>query len=348
VRLALRYGINTFDTSPWYGASEIVLGSILEALSSEFPRDAYRLSTKCGRYGPMPSDFDYSPTTIRRSIQRSLDRLKTSYLDTVYLHDVEYVSPLIRPTGTNGGAGDHTRVFTDAKYAAEWGLIPGEEGVIRGEGDVKVLEALKELRKLKEESVIGAVGISGYPLPTLLRLALLVLHTPPFIPLDTIMSYSHLTLCNTAFLAFLPAFVDQAKITQGNVLCASPLNMGFFSPIIPTWHPAPKAIQELSLKVAEETKEMWSQDNQDNFTLPNLALGFTLRSASALEEGDIIPIVAGLSNLKEVHELVRVWREVTSKRGEVSADKRQAAEQAATKRFREAGWMNWSWTSPPE
>ncbi|QRW15996.1 aldo/keto reductase family protein [Rhizoctonia solani] len=36
VRLALRYGIRAFDTSAYYGTSEIVLGSILKAVADEF------------------------------------------------------------------------------------------------------------------------------------------------------------------------------------------------------------------------------------------------------------------------------------------------------------------------
>ena len=41
-----RYGIRAFDTSPYYGPSEIVLGGILKALKGEFPRDSYKLVTE--------------------------------------------------------------------------------------------------------------------------------------------------------------------------------------------------------------------------------------------------------------------------------------------------------------
>lgn len=43
-----------------------------------------------GRIGG--AEFDYSPEWIRYSVQRSLQRLKTTYLDVVYCHDVEFVS----------------------------------------------------------------------------------------------------------------------------------------------------------------------------------------------------------------------------------------------------------------
>jgi len=38
-----RYGIRAFDTSPYYGCSEIVLGKILDCLRDEFPRSSYQL-----------------------------------------------------------------------------------------------------------------------------------------------------------------------------------------------------------------------------------------------------------------------------------------------------------------
>ena len=39
----VRYGIRAFDTSAYYGPSEIVLGGVLKALKDEFPRGSYKL-----------------------------------------------------------------------------------------------------------------------------------------------------------------------------------------------------------------------------------------------------------------------------------------------------------------
>ena len=66
--------------------------------------------TKCGRYGE--SDFDYSPATIRRSVQRSLERLHTSYLDVVYLHDTEFVATWVGPRKE----GDHSGALGAGQY----------------------------------------------------------------------------------------------------------------------------------------------------------------------------------------------------------------------------------------
>ena len=111
--------------------------------------------TKCGRYGA--STFDYSPKTIRETVKRSLERLKTNYLDVVYLHDVEFVCEQVapRPTGNVSAA--------LSEEAESFGLAPGNEGKIRGEGDQKVLDAFYELRKLKEEGLVKQIGITGIP-----------------------------------------------------------------------------------------------------------------------------------------------------------------------------------------
>ncbi|KAF9042553.1 Aldo/keto reductase [Hymenopellis radicata] len=89
VRLAFRYGIRTIDTSIYYGPSELVLEKALQAIKEEFPRSSYQIMTKCGRVSA--NEFNYHPDAIRDSVKRSLERLQTDYLDTVYLHDTEFV-----------------------------------------------------------------------------------------------------------------------------------------------------------------------------------------------------------------------------------------------------------------
>lgn len=90
---ALSNGVRAFDTSPYYGPAEELLGRALatDYVRSNFPRHTYRLLTKVGRVAA--SSFDYSPKWVRYSVKRSLRRLHTDYLDVVYCHDVEFVSP---------------------------------------------------------------------------------------------------------------------------------------------------------------------------------------------------------------------------------------------------------------
>ncbi|KAL8661665.1 MAG: hypothetical protein Q9202_005357 [Teloschistes flavicans] len=93
VHEALSLGVRAFDTSPYYGPAEDLLGAALDTsfVHQNFPRRDYFLLTKIGRISG--DEFDYSETWVRHSVQRSLERLHTSYLDVVYCHDVEFVSP---------------------------------------------------------------------------------------------------------------------------------------------------------------------------------------------------------------------------------------------------------------
>ena len=86
VHLALDRGINLFDCSPYYGSTraESVLGRALQ----DVPRDRYLMATKCGRYDV--DAFDFSPGRIRRSLDESLQRLRTDHVDVFQLHDVEF------------------------------------------------------------------------------------------------------------------------------------------------------------------------------------------------------------------------------------------------------------------
>ena len=148
------YGIRAFDTAPYYDSSEIVLGTALNALSHEFPRGSYQLITKVGRYGPSPSDFDYSPDALRKSIRRSLQRLHTQYLDFVYLHDIEFIAPCITPRIE----GVHTSALDTEARA--YGLEPPYEPDTSG-ADERILEAISTLRALQADGLIRHIGICG-------------------------------------------------------------------------------------------------------------------------------------------------------------------------------------------
>lgn len=87
VHAALDYGINFIDTSPFYGRgmSEVLLGVALR----DVPRENYTLCTKLGRYDL--HHFDFSARRVAESVDVSLHRLGTDYLDIVLCHDIEFV-----------------------------------------------------------------------------------------------------------------------------------------------------------------------------------------------------------------------------------------------------------------
>ena len=88
VHHAIERGINYFDVSPYYGRTlaEIRLGEALLGY-----RDKVILATKAGRYDKdADTGFDFSAERIIRSIEESLARLQTDYVDVFQIHDVEY------------------------------------------------------------------------------------------------------------------------------------------------------------------------------------------------------------------------------------------------------------------
>ncbi len=87
VHVALDQGMNLIDSSPYYGRglSESLLGFALDGI----PRDSYYLGTKLGRYAP--THFDFSARRVRESVDISLERMRTDYLDIILCHDIEFV-----------------------------------------------------------------------------------------------------------------------------------------------------------------------------------------------------------------------------------------------------------------
>ncbi|NIK11539.1 aldo/keto reductase [Alkalibacillus almallahensis] len=101
IQTAWNQGIRYFDTAPFYGAglAEMRLG---EALSA-YNRDDYFIGTKVGRYITDEKEnaeglfedgrqnkviTDYTEEATMKSIEQSLERLKTDHLDMVFVHDV--------------------------------------------------------------------------------------------------------------------------------------------------------------------------------------------------------------------------------------------------------------------
>jgi aryl-alcohol dehydrogenase-like predicted oxidoreductase len=73
-------GVNVIDTAECYGESEELLG---RAIGSR--RGSLYLFTKCGHAAGLELP-DWSPRLLEQSIERSLQRLKTDYLDLLQLH----------------------------------------------------------------------------------------------------------------------------------------------------------------------------------------------------------------------------------------------------------------------
>lgn len=81
--------------------------------------------------------------------------------------------------------------------------------------------------------------------------------------------------------------------------------------------------------------------------LANLAIGYGMRRGSGEGKlGEDVPTVVGLSRVSEVHESVKIWREIMEESKEDGAGKRKELEESVVKCFVESGWSGWSWASP--
>ena len=325
VQQALETGIRAFDTSPYYGPAEELLGQALASVRDKHPRRSYHLLTKVGRVGG--ASFDYSPSWVRKCVRRSLERLRTDYLDVVYCHDVEFV--------------------------------PEE----------RVVEVVLELRRIRDANrpaaenaspLVRYIGISGYPVDVLVRLAQRVLRETGE-PLDVVMSYANYTLQNTRLLsAGLSPLVDAGVDV---VLNASPLGMGLLRrsgvPVgsMGDFHPAPAGLRD-AVRKASDWLLLRDVDEEER-KIELVAIRFALQSwlrhgaragamtgSSSADRKRLGITVLGVSNMDELRETLRVWSSVVNN----SLDSRQQQEDELAQGIRfvlGSEWFDYTWPSPP-
>jgi len=91
---ALEHGINFFDTAEIYGlgAGEKSFGNIIKELN--IPREKIVVSTKIWSIGFDPNDGFLSRKHICEAIKNSLKRLQLDYVDVVFCHKFDSVTPL--------------------------------------------------------------------------------------------------------------------------------------------------------------------------------------------------------------------------------------------------------------
>ena len=86
IHYALEQGIYYFDTSPAYADAESILGKALYTWKGIKPF----ISTKAGKLkadNPDADTYDFSPAGLIRSVSESLETLKVSSIDVLFLHD---------------------------------------------------------------------------------------------------------------------------------------------------------------------------------------------------------------------------------------------------------------------
>jgi aryl-alcohol dehydrogenase-like predicted oxidoreductase len=106
---ALEAGVDFFDTAEMYGphVNEELVGRAIAG-----KRDQCVIATKfgVGRHEDGSEFFDGSPENVRRSLEGSLRRLRTDYVDLYYQHRIDRDTPIEETVGALGELVDEGKV----------------------------------------------------------------------------------------------------------------------------------------------------------------------------------------------------------------------------------------------
>ncbi|MCO6056436.1 aldo/keto reductase [Pseudomonas sp. MOB-449] len=127
--LARDLGINLIDTAPAYGRSEERLGPLLRG-----QRQDWVIVSKVGEeFENGRSRFDFSPDHTRFSVERSLKRLETDYIDLVLVHSDGNDLAILRESGVYATLAElkragKIRAFGLSGKTVDGGLLALEQG----------------------------------------------------------------------------------------------------------------------------------------------------------------------------------------------------------------------------
>jgi len=321
IHRALSSGIRAFDTSPYYGPAESLLGQALQS-QSLVPRSDYILLSKCGRIAA--DKFDYSPSWIRQSIDRSLQRLGTEYLDVVFCHDVEFVEP--------------------------WEVI-------------SAVQTLRELRGQGFIRYVGISGFPTDVLATLAQ-QIKDRTGEPLDAVMSYANYTlqNTLLFSKALDRLVDAGVD--CVLNGSPLGMGLLrSQGVPVGDMGDFHPAPNALRDRCVDAANEVQKYGEKGERrleilalrfsiEGWIKDGALAGTTVRPLlESADDGSPREVsfarprvgvsVAGTSYMHELEELVKIWRDV------VGALEREFLYQKVLDVFGEE-WRDYTWPSPGE
>ncbi|MCC7262286.1 MAG: aldo/keto reductase [Candidatus Latescibacteria bacterium] len=187
VHRALDLGVNFIDTANIYegyrrvpgsagGVAEEILG---EALAGR--RAGVVLATKAGNaVGPGPEDRGLGAAHLRRECRRSLERLRTDYLDLFYLHRPDGDTPLEESVAAVAD-------LIAAGHVRHWGL--------------------SNFSAIQTSQVLEVCREGGWPLP--------VVHQPAYSLLNRQADADLLPLCRREALAVAPYRVLEGGLLTG-------------------------------------------------------------------------------------------------------------------------------------
>lgn len=341
VHHALLQGVRAFDTSPYYGPAEALLGEALDSpfVHEKFPRQNYFLLTKVGRISSF--HFDYSTSWVQRSVQNSLSRLRTSYLDVVYCHDVEFVS-----TEEVLSAVTELRKIRDASGTIKYIGISGYP--------VDVLCSLAEM----------ILHRTGEPLDAVMSYANFTLQNTRLesIGLPRLKEAGVTVVLNASLLGM--GLLRHAGVPIGSQgdFHPSPIELRNTIKTASDWcDTRNERIENIALRFALENwirvgAPLKSESNQTSDILQNCAGGE--------HDGDQRGIsVIGVSNMEELDETIKVWRSILAaldhseqaitevdrdpNDGVRSVSRQKRVQELAEEIRRILGsWLDYAWPSP--
>jgi diketogulonate reductase-like aldo/keto reductase len=146
VRGALAAGYRLFDCAAVYG-NEAEVGEVLdEAIQGGVPRDELFVMSKVWNDA-------HSPQAAAASVRRSLEDLRLTYLDAVFIH---WPFPNHHPPHAGGDARDpHARPYDHSSYLSTWRALENlvDEGLVRHLGTSNV--TIPKLRRLLDDARIA-------------------------------------------------------------------------------------------------------------------------------------------------------------------------------------------------
>lgn len=153
IHAVIDMGIGVIDTAPAYGLSEARLGAALGARRAEI-----FLSTKAGeRFEDGRSTYDFSGHAVGASVAASLDRLRTTHVDCVWVHSDGTDLAILR----DGGALQALAGARERGHVRAIGFSPKTlEGAMAALDDARVDALMLEFHP-RETSMLPAVRRAG-------------------------------------------------------------------------------------------------------------------------------------------------------------------------------------------
>ena len=189
----------------------------------QIPRDRFILSTKVGRYGQ--DGVNSWDYSAKRARESVYESMERLGVDRIDLINI------------------HDIEFADLRQVCE--------------------ETLPALVALREEGVVGHVGITDLQLE---NLQYVVEHVPAG-TVESVLNFCHYCLCDDKLIDFLDFFEARGI----GVINASPLSMGLLSGRgAPDWHPAPQPLRDACRQAA-------SHCTAAGYPIERLAMEYSVR-----------------------------------------------------------------------